>query len=106
MQKDAGIALAELRVDGGAAGNDMLMQMQADILGVPVLRPRLTETTALGAASLAGLAVGLWRSVDDLAAHWQLDRRFEPQASTAQRDALLSRWRAAVEHTRRWPAGV
>jgi len=89
MAADAGIALTELRVDGGAATNDMLMQFQADLLGVPVVRPAVTETTALGAAYLAGLAVGYWPSVDAITGQWKVDRRFEPAmpraAATARR---------------------
>ena len=82
---DAGIPLTELRVDGGAATNDTLMQFQADLLGVPVVRPAVTETTALGAAYLAGLAVGFWPSVDAITGQWKVDRRFEP-AMPRQRD--------------------
>ncbi|MCB2040412.1 MAG: glycerol kinase, partial [Rhodoferax sp.] len=74
MAADSGIALRELRVDGGASRNDLLMQMQADFLGVPVVRPRVTETTALGAAYLAGLATGFWSGADELAAQWAMDR--------------------------------
>jgi glycerol kinase len=97
-----GLALRELRVDGGAASNDLLMQMQADLLGVPVVRPRCTETTALGAALLAGLAVGLWRDSDEVAALWQTDRVFEPAWSADRREALLEAWRRAVQRTRNW----
>src|SRR6185295_16453906 len=75
MQRDAGVPLSELRVDGGAAANDFLMQFQADLLGVPVLRPQVLETTALGAAYLAGLTVNLWKSREEIAAHWKLERR-------------------------------
>jgi glycerol kinase len=99
MQDDAGIQLGELRVDGGAARNDFLMQLQADVLGVPVLRPRVTETTALGAAYLAGLAVGVWRNGEDIAQHWQLERRFEPSWSTDQRHDFHARWYQAVRQT-------
>ena len=106
MQQDSGVNLAELRVDGGAASNDMLMQLQADMLGVPVLRPQVTETTALGAAYLAGLAVGVWQSADDIAAHWQLERRFEPHWSDAQRQEQLGAWHNAIEHTLAWRSGV
>jgi|SRR6266581_302359 len=102
MRADAGIALSELRVDGGAARNDLLMQFQADILGVPVLRPRITETTALGAAYLAGLAVGFWRTPAELAAHWQVERRFEPTMTMARREELLAGWRKAVRHALAW----
>jgi glycerol kinase len=102
MEKDAGLALTELRVDGGASRNDLLMQLQADLLGVPVVRPKVTETTALGAAYLAGLAVGFWGSLDELAAQWQEDRRFEPTTSLALRQAQLARWRQAVERAKGW----
>src|SRR5438067_4845871 len=107
MQKDAGTELAELRVDGGAAANDLLMQFQADLLGVPVLRPKVLETTALGAAYLAGLTVNVWKSRDELARHWQLDRRYEPRMARAEAQAKLARWREAVRRARDWakPAG-
>jgi glycerol kinase len=102
MQKDAGEPLSELRVDGGAAANDLLMQFQADILGVPVVRPRILETTALGAAYLAGLTVNLWKSREELASHWKAERRFTPQMSDGQRKQLLARWREAVGRSRGW----
>ncbi len=99
MRQDAQINLAELRVDGGAARNDLLMQFQADVLGVPVVRPRVTETTALGAAYLAGLAVGYWQSVAEIAQLWQAERTFEPQMSVDQRDSLRAGWRQAIAQT-------
>ncbi len=102
MQKDSGQPLTELRVDGGAAANDLLMQFQADLLGVPVLRPKVLETTALGAAYLAGLTVNLWKSRDELAHHWQLDRRFEPRMPREEAQAKLARWREAVARSRGW----
>ena len=102
MEQDAGIALNELRVDGGAARNDTLMQMQADVLGVPVLRPVVTETTALGAAYLAGLGIGLWQSTDEVAAHWRLDRCFEPGWSPDKRQQHIAHWRHAVAKTLEW----
>jgi len=102
MQKDAGEKLSELRVDGGAAANDLLMQFQADVLGVPVVRPKVLETTALGAAYLAGLAVDLWKSREEIAAQWQMERRFEPRMPRAEAEALLARWREAVERSRGW----
>ncbi|MFY9314742.1 MAG: glycerol kinase GlpK [Burkholderiales bacterium] len=102
MQKDAGQALSELRVDGGAAANDLLMQFQADILGVPVVRPRVLETTALGAAYLAGLHTGVWSSREEIAAQWQMQRRFEPRMARAEAAGLLARWREAVSRSRRW----
>jgi glycerol kinase len=102
MQKDSGEKLAELRVDGGAAANDLLMQFQADLLGVPVVRPRILETTALGAAYLAGLTVDLWKSREELAQQWQAQRRFEPRISSSDREAKMSRWREAVSRARNW----
>ena len=102
MQADSGSVLTELRVDGGATVNDLLMQMQADLLGVAVLRPKVTESTAQGAAWLAGLAVGFWSSSESLAGHWQLDRRFEPTLSPARAQALRERWAEAVARSRDW----
>jgi glycerol kinase len=102
MQKDAACAVHEVRADGGAARNDMLMQFQADLLGVPVIRPRVTETTALGAAYLAGLAVGFWSSREEIAAQWQAERRFEPQMAAARRDEAMARWARAVAHAKSW----
>lgn len=102
MAQDAGIALSELRVDGGACRNNLLMQMQADFLGVPVVRPKVTETTALGAAYLAGLATGFWSGADEVASQWAMDRRFEPHLSASGRDKKLARWRQAVERSRGW----
>ncbi|OFW29614.1 MAG: glycerol kinase [Acidobacteria bacterium RIFCSPLOWO2_02_FULL_65_29] len=102
MHADSGIALTELRVDGGAATNNTLMQIQADLVGVPVVRPAITETTALGAAYLAGLAVGYWTSPDDITGQWRVDRRFEPRMAEADRRALRGRWSDAVERSKRW----
>ncbi len=102
MVRDAGVPLTELRVDGGAAGNDLLMQRQADLLGVTVVRPVITETTALGAAYLAGLAVGVWPDRQTLATMWREDRRFEPRSSAAAREELRSRWREAVARSANW----
>ena len=104
MSLDAADEIGALRVDGGAAVNDALLQFQADILRVPVERPRVTETTALGAAFLAGLATGFWSSTDEVAATWQLDRRFEPHMEQAERDRLVRRWRHAVERSKGWAA--
>jgi glycerol kinase len=106
MHADSGIAVTELRVDGGATQNDLLMQFQADVLGVPVVRPKIYETTALGAAYLAGLAVGFWKNTDALAAQWQLDRRFEPAMSAARRAALKAGWIKAVKRSRAWVEAV
>ncbi|CAG4883833.1 glycerol kinase [Georgfuchsia toluolica] len=97
MENDSGVRLAELRVDGGAAHNNLLLQIQADLLGVTVVRPRVTETTALGAAYLAGLAVGFWQSPEDVASHWQIDRRFEPSISDTERRARLTRWQQEIK---------
>jgi glycerol kinase len=102
MQKDSGQSLMELRVDGGAAANDLLMQFQADLLGVPVVRPKVLETTALGAAYLAGLTVDLWKSRDELASHWKVDKRFEPRMDVPEREQRMSRWREAVGRSRNW----
>ncbi len=102
MQRDAACPVAEVRADGGAARNDMLMQFQADLLGVPVVRPRVTETTALGAAYLAGLATGFWQSQEEIAAQWKADRRFEPGIGADERAALMARWLLAVERSRGW----
>lgn len=97
-------ALRELRVDGGACVNDTLMQLQADLLGLPVVRPSITETTALGAAYLAGLGVGLWRSVEDIQHLWREDRRFEPRWSEDRRGSRLHEWEQAVRRVRGTPA--
>jgi glycerol kinase len=102
MQKDAGLALCELKVDGGAAVNNLLMQRQADLLGVRVVRPVVAETTALGAAYLAGLAVGYWNDLDDVARHWALDGQYEPQMAAEQRAAQRRRWSAAVARAKDW----
>jgi glycerol kinase len=102
MQRDAQQPLLELRVDGGATANDLMMQFQADLLGVPVVRPKVTETTALGAAYLAGLAVGFWGSLAEVAANWQVDRRFEPAMPREAAAARLRQWERAVERSRDW----
>jgi glycerol kinase len=104
MAGDAGIAVRELRVDGGAAANDFLCQFQADILNVAVLRPRVIETTALGAAYLAAMGVGVWRSLDEVGRRWSLERRFEPRMDEATRAARYDGWRRAVEKSRGWLA--
>lgn len=96
MQRDAGIDLKELKVDGGAARNNLLMQFQADVLATKVIRPKVTETTALGATYLAGLAVGFWGSVDEIREQWQADQIFEPQADRAKIDAAIAGWHDAV----------
>jgi glycerol kinase len=102
MEEESGVRLAELRADGGASKNDLLMQIQADILGRPVVRSAVAETTALGAAYLAGLGVGVWRGLDDLRTRWKADRTFEPQMSADQREVLYQGWQRAVERARGW----
>jgi glycerol kinase len=102
MEKDSGITLKEFRADGGAVANTWLMQFQADILGVPVEVPEVTETTALGAAYLAGLATGFWNNREELDAKWKLQHRYEPQMSEEERDRLHSRWTEAVERAKNW----
>jgi glycerol kinase len=102
VHSETSTPLDSLRVDGGAAVNDLLMQFQADVLGVPVLRPQVTETTALGAAYLAGLAVGFWGSPDELRAGREHDTRFEPKMSRHEAAARRARWHKAVERSRGW----
>jgi glycerol kinase len=102
MVADSGVAIGELKVDGGMAANDLLMQFQADILDTPVVRPRHLETTALGAAYAAGLAVGFFRSVEDIAAHWRASRRFEPAMASEERARLVASWEKAVERSLGW----
>jgi glycerol kinase len=102
MQADSGIALAELRVDGGAARNDLLMQFQADVLGVPVVRPRQTESTAQGAAFLAGLGAGVWRDAGELARHWAAERVFEPHMPADTRQRLRQTWTRALDRAKEW----
>ena len=102
MERDSDRPLIELRVDGGATANDLLMQFQADLLGVPVVRPRVTETTALGAAYLAGLGVGFWQSPAEVAANWRAERSFEPKMSRDEARARLARWSQAVTRSRDW----
>ncbi len=99
---DTGLRPGSLQVDGGAASNDFLMQFQADVLGIPVRRPREIETTALGAAYLAGLAVGFWRDAAEIAANWREERRFEPSLAAAEREARYAGWQRAVERARDW----
>ena len=102
MQADASARLTEIRVDGGAARNDMLMQFQADVLDVPVVRPQITETTALGAAYLAGLAVGLWKDGAEVAGQWRAERTFEPAMERDRAQAHLAGWQKAVERAKNW----
>ena len=100
MEADSGQPVRELRVDGGAAVNNFLMQFQADILGKPVVRPADVETTALGAAYLAGLAEGVWKDVSEVESFWRVERRFEPQMNDGQRASLMDGWRRAVSRAR------
>jgi glycerol kinase len=102
MQQDSGIALSELRVDGGASANNLLMQFQADLLGVPVVRPKILETTALGAAYLAGLATGFWKSTEEIARQWAVDRTFEPAMNADRVATITASWRRAVERSKHW----
>jgi glycerol kinase len=102
MEEESGINLKELRCDGGAAVNNFLMQFQADMLNVPVEVPRITETTALGSAYLAGLAVGFWKSRGELDAKWKLAQRYEPGMPEAERNKLYQRWKKALERAKGW----
>ncbi|QTX32831.1 glycerol kinase GlpK [Aminithiophilus ramosus] len=102
MDADSGVPLKALKVDGGAVKNSLLMQMQADVLGVPVVRPVVSETTALGAAYAAGLATGLWKSLDELRKHWKVDREFDPLMVAEKREELYSGWKKAIEKSKGW----
>jgi glycerol kinase len=102
MHADSGVSLQPLRVDGGGSRNDLMMQFQADILGLPAVRPKITETTSLGAAYLAGLAAGFWPGAEVLRDQWQVDRLFEPRMSADERDSRLALWRKAVERSKAW----
>ena len=102
MDADSGVALTALKVDGGMTANDLLMQFQADVLGVPVIRPVVAETTALGAAYAAGLAVGFWREIEDLRANWGIDKQWEPHMDPATRDREYALWKKAVTRTFDW----
>jgi glycerol kinase len=102
MNTDSGVSLKSLKVDGGMVVNDLLMQFQADVLGVPVVRPVVAETTALGAAYAAGLAVGFWTSTDEIRRNWAADRTWEPSIPVEQRDALFADWTKAVTRTFGW----
>jgi glycerol kinase len=102
MQRDSGVALRHLRVDGGASGNDLLMQIQADVLGLVVERPAVVETTALGAALLAGLAAGFFADATAVADARRVERRFEPRITAEERRRMLATWRDAVERSKGW----
>ena len=104
MERDSGVRLHELRVDGGASRNALAMQFQADILGTPVVRPQISETTSLGAAYLAGLQCGFWNSVDDVKRQWREDGRFVPDMRGERRAELLAGWHRAVDRARGWAA--
>jgi glycerol kinase len=102
MQADSGVDLSQLKVDGGMVVNETLMQFQADILGVPVIRPKIAETTALGAAYAAGLAVGFWDNLDDLRTNWEQDKSWSPDMDSGDRAKLYSGWKKAVSRTLNW----
>ena len=102
MEADSGVRLTSLKVDGGMVANELLMQFQADMLGVPVVRPQVSETTALGAAYAAGLATGYWADLDELRSHWQPDKQWMPQATGAHRDEMYAMWKKAVSRTLNW----
>jgi glycerol kinase len=102
MEADAGSALASLKVDGGMVVNDLLMQFQADILDVPVVRPKVNEATVLGAAYAAGLAVGFWEDLDELRSHWAIDRTFEPAMAEPEREGYYADWLKAVSKSLDW----
>jgi glycerol kinase len=104
MEKDSGTPLAELRVDGGATRSDLLLQIQSDLLTCNVVRPECVETTALGAAYLAGLATGVWRDREEIAAQWSVSARFSPRGSSAESERLRAGWRRAVERSKGWAA--
>ena len=104
MNADSGVPLRALKVDGGATANNFLMQLQADILGATVIRPKVAETTSLGAAYAAGLATGFWQGLDDLTANWQVDRQWQPQIDDAQRNLGFAGWKKAVTRTFDWVA--
>ncbi len=102
MEQDSGVKSKELRVDGGAAADDLLMQFQSDLLGVPVVRPRVLETTALGAAYLAGLATGVWASREEIAKQWKVAKRFEPRMKREEAERRMDEWKRALERAKGW----
>jgi glycerol kinase len=102
MNADSGVPLESLKVDGGMVGNELLMQFQADLLDVPVIRPTIPETTSLGAAYAAGLATGVWKELDELRGLWAEDKRWEPQMDAAKRDEVYKYWKKAVTRTFDW----
>ncbi len=102
MESDSGLKVTELRVDGGATANNLLMQFQSDLLGIPIIRPKISETTALGVAYLAGLAIGYWDGHEDIADQWEIDKKFEPKMSSEQTEELLNNWNKAVNRSKNW----
>ena len=102
MQTDSGVQLTQLKVDGGMVVNETLMQFQADILDVPVIRPKVAETTALGAAYAAGLAIGFWDDLDELRSNWEQDKTWQPKMDSQSRSKLFAGWKKAVERTLDW----
>jgi glycerol kinase len=102
MVQDSGLGLTELRVDGGAAANNLLCQFQANLLDIPIRRPKVLESTALGAAYLAGLAVGYWEDREEISAHWSMGREFFPQMSKDRRRKLVMGWERAVARSKSW----
>ena len=102
MEQDTKVPISVMRCDGGATANGFLMQFQSDILGIPLDIPKITDTTALGAAYMAALGIGEFRDLSDIGKHWVLDRRYEPQMSADQRESLLFQWHRAVERARSW----
>ena len=102
MKADSGIDLSSLKVDGGASANNLLMQMQADISGAPVNRPVCVETTAMGAAYLAGLSAGYWKNTDDIRNNWSIDRTFDPEITSDERDFKVKMWKKAVSYSFNW----
>ncbi len=102
MEQDSGVKLNALKVDGGMVVNNTLMQLQSDVLGVPVIRPRVAETTALGAAYAAGLAIGFWNTMEDLRQNWQIDETWEPTMDEAEREREYRYWKKAVTRTFDW----
>ncbi len=106
MEADAKISIKELRVDGGATGNNLLMQFQADILNTKVVRPRITETTAMGAAYLAGLATGYWKNLEEIRSQWQVDKTFTPATEQTHREEWIKGWNRAVKTAKVWAAAA
>ncbi|MFC3446321.1 FGGY-family carbohydrate kinase, partial [Falsochrobactrum ovis] len=100
--QDSGIEITELRTDGGMTVNDLMMQFQSDIIDVPVVRPKIIETTALGAAYAAGLAVQFWKSTDDISENWQMSKRWEPKMEEIERERLFNSWGKAIRRSLRW----